>query len=341
MCPIAVSGEDPAYVNPKYQLSELDIGTNEGHLESSLMGWLKPWPADTPDDVLRHELMTRGVVHVKNLMPREMVLSIRKRWFERVKPTGVLEPGTEPVEGIFCGKDPKHYVWPKVVENNTKTVEDFAKKDDYTYLAAKMHYEEWTNEFSGNEYLMGMVKRLKPDWNRPSVLRRQIFRTNMPYAESATAVHYDQLFFRYAPPTALTCWVPIGDCPPSSGGLMYLENSLSLGKEYEDGFSRMSDEKNLTDEERRYAYNVNMTAKGGLGWDAGKFAVEEGRGRKWLLGDYEAGDAVFHHMYTIHASGGNHDAAGRIRFSADLRFADLDQEFDHRWTNVFHPGDGL
>ena len=31
-----------------------------------------------------------------------------------------------------------------------------------------------------------------------------------------------------------------------------------------------------------------------LSHDAGAFAREKGNGRKWLIGDYEAGDAVFH-----------------------------------------------
>jgi hypothetical protein len=35
---------------------------------------------------------------------------------------------------------------------------------------------------------------------------------------------------------------------------------------------------------------VQMTAKGGLGNDAGDFARSQGNGRKWLIGDYQAGD---------------------------------------------------
>jgi len=32
-----------------------------------------------------------------------------------------------------------------------------------------------------------------------------------------------------------------------------------------------------------------------LDTDANGFAAREGPGLKWLIGDYEAGDAVFHH----------------------------------------------
>jgi hypothetical protein len=35
---------------------------------------------------------------------------------------------------------------------------------------------------------------------------------------------------------------------------------------------------------------------------------------------------------TIHASGLDNDPDGKIRFSADLRFADMDHDYDHRWT---------
>ena len=105
------------------------------------------------------------------------------------------------------------------------------------------------------------MARLHPEWTSPHVVRRQIFRTNIPYAETATSVHYDQLFFRYAPPTAVTVWVPIGDCPPENGGLMYLENSKDLGQEIEDRYTKMSEEKGLSYDEKNSARNVNVSAR--------------------------------------------------------------------------------
>jgi hypothetical protein len=38
-----------------------------------------------------------------------------------------------------------------------------------------------------------------------------------------------------------------------------------------------------------------MTSTGMLDTDASGFAERQGLGLKWLIGDYEAGDAVFHH----------------------------------------------
>jgi len=267
-------------------------------------------------------------------------MTAKPRYFEHVAPSGVLKEGTDPVEGIFCGHDVNRYVWPRVAPKNQKPP-DPSEMGDYGSLAAEIHFQSWTEEFCRNEHLMKMVRRLRPEWTSPSVLRRQIFRTNMPHAESTTGVHYDQIFLRHGPPTALTAWIPIGDCSPLTGGLIYLENSAELGKEFEDGFGRMCDDKGMPEEDRRSAHNSNMTQKGGLAWDAGEFARSQGRGRRWLIGDYEAGDVVFHLMHTIHASGANRDPEGRIRFSVDLRFIDRDQEYDTRWNEPFFPGDGL
>ncbi len=61
-----------------------------------------------------------------------------------------------------------------------------------------------------------------------------------------------------------------------------------------------------------------------------------------LVTDYEAGDVVFHHPYSIHASGRNEDAQGRIRLSTDLRFYKKDDEgIDRRWLKIWDPDDGL
>lgn len=57
--------------------------------------------------------------------------------------------------------------------------------------------------------------------------------------------------------------------------------------------------------------------------------------RRWLVGDYRAGDIVFHHPCLIHCSANNHDAERRIRLATDLRFADKKGEYDHRWAENY------
>ena len=43
------------------------------------LGWLTPFPADVGDDVLRKELEEKGVVHIRGVMPPELVLDMRKK----------------------------------------------------------------------------------------------------------------------------------------------------------------------------------------------------------------------------------------------------------------------
>ena len=188
-----------------------------------------------------------------------------------------------------------------------------------------------------------MVTRLKPTWTSPFVFTRQIWRTNIPGAKgTSTGVHYDHIFLRHGPPTALTAWVPVGDCAPSMGGLMYLSDSVSLGAEIEAEFSKLSAAKEFSDTEAKYAFNANMDATAMLSLDPAAFAREKGGKSKWLVADYRAGDVVFHHPYMIHTGAENVDTLGRIRLSTDLRYGDRLHEYDVRWDQAPHrPNDGL
>ena len=104
-----------------------------------------------------------------------------------------------------------------------------------------------------------MINRLEPDWKDPMCLRRQFFRTNVPNAGEQAGVHYDQIFLRHGPPTAITGWIPIGDCSPMTGGLIYLEDSVNMGESFERNFTSMSESKGLSEEQRKSAWNENVS----------------------------------------------------------------------------------
>jgi len=111
-----------------------------------------------------------------------------------------------------------------------------------------------------------MVRRIQPDWRSPFILRRHLIRSNVPFAKgTSTGVHYDQIFLRAAPPTTLTAWVPIGDCGPMNGGLMYLEGSVATGERIEQGFTELCEKKGMSEEERLYAFNQNVSGAFGHG----------------------------------------------------------------------------
>ena len=57
----------------------ITISSNTGSIQPEDIAELPCLPADTPDDVLRAELESKGVVHVRGVMPRDLVLGMRQR----------------------------------------------------------------------------------------------------------------------------------------------------------------------------------------------------------------------------------------------------------------------
>ena len=166
------------------------------------------------------------------------------------------------------------------------------------------------------------------------MLERSILRPNIPGGE-ITQVHYDQIFLRAGPPTSLTAWVPIGDCKVTGGGLLYLEDSVPLGKDLERRFNEAAAE--LSEAERISAYNKTMMDTGYLEKDSAKFSKKWNR--RWLAADYEAGDVVIHDPYMIHCSAINEDPNGVIRLATDLRFFDTGTPCDPRWQTTYKVSD--
>lgn len=171
------------------------------------------------------------------------------------------------------------------------------------------------------------------------MIKRAMMRHNCPNS-LGTGVHYDKLFLRGSDDDFLTAWVPMGDCTARGGGLMYLEDSNQLGRELEQEFK--DNAKNLGDKERVNAFNKHMADDGNLSHDAEGFRQTQAKGKlKWLVGDFEAGDVVFHTPHMIHSSAANEDEKGRIRQGSDLRFYEAGAEVDRRWCNHWKNGDNL
>ena len=177
-------------------------------------------------------------------------------------------------------------------------------------------------------------------WNKEVLVDRAMLRHNCPGSLS-TGIHYDKYFLRGGDAEFLTAWVPIGDCAATGGGLMYLENSNALGEEMEAEFRQKAS--TLSPSERFIdAFNEHMNKDGFLSHDAEEFGrVRAGGKSRWLVGDYEAGDVVFHKPYMIHAATKNEDEYGRIRVSSDLRFYEEGTALDERWMKVWRHDDGL
>jgi len=127
-----------------------------------------------------------------------------------------------------------------------------------------------------------------------------------------------------------------------------LENSDDIGKDMELDFNKRAEQ--FSKEERISGFNMNMARDGQLSHNADELTKEllegkfgsKGVRRRWLAGDYKAGDVVFHNPYLIHGAVKNDDPQGRIRLSTDLRFYEEGADLDTRWMkSVWRPDDGL
>lgn len=236
-------------------------------------------------------------------------------------PSGLLQEGSDPVDGIYSGADTRKYLPP----GNLRRL--FGLKDDpdserYVDLMISAHQANFYVEFCKSKQLHDFVRQFT-GWKNPHMLQRTMLRAFVPNSE-LTPVHFDQMYLRAGPPTSLTAWIPIGDVSLEGGGLMYLQGSTDVGKKTEDDFAKNAH--NLTDEERVSAFNKNMNDGGFLSRDTVAYGKETQR--KWLIAEYEAGDVIFHNPYMVHASCKNRDPENKIRLATDVRFVDPEKPYD-------------
>ncbi|KAF1961202.1 phytanoyl-CoA hydroxylase [Byssothecium circinans] len=315
---------------------------NDGLLRPEQVGALKPSSPDLPAEELRRRYNEDGYVFLKGLLPREDVLKAREEYFKMLAPTGVLKPGTEPVEGIFDdAQDKANYpgIGAGVSPENGRPSADLETAENFVDLALQAHHAHWYKDiFCKHPVLKDAIARISGFGDNTLAVQRSLLRNNTP-GNKAIGVHYDQIFLRHGEDTSFTAWVSMGDISLTGGGLIYLEKSHTLGREIEADFTRKAKERGFSDEQTRSAYNQNMLSNGLL--EEGPREYSEIFKRKWLVTTWEAGDVVLHTPYTIHASTLNFDPKNVIRLGTDLRFVDQSKPWDKRWDKVFESGDGL
>lgn len=262
-------------------------------------------PASSPSTPIR-ELRARfekdGYLFLKNLLPRNGVLTARRKYFELLAPSGVLAPSTAPVDGIFnAAKDPQDF--PGIgagsqTANGRPTGPNPEIADKFVDLAFRAHGEPWyADEFCKHPALRDFVAEFT-GWGDEDTLgvRRSLFRNNTP-GKKAIGVHYDQILLRHGEDTSITAWVPMGDVAIDGGGLIYLEGGHEMRRQFEREFGAKARACGMGEEEVRNAFNQNMMSGGLLA--GGPKAFGEQAGRRWLLTAFEAGDVVLRSPYTV------------------------------------------
>jgi ectoine hydroxylase-related dioxygenase (phytanoyl-CoA dioxygenase family) len=274
---------------------------------STQIGRLTPGSVRTPIDQLREQLKADGYIWLRGFFPREDVIALRKRFFERMKPTGILAADFDSGEGIFSGRrDPTGQV--------TKILTEFVRTAAYESFCFQPRLWQFYEALLGGDVYLH---------------KRKIVRQTYPQDPKTTDAHYDLIYLRGGTDTVLSSWIPLGDIPLEMGGLTYLEGSDSFGRQIEAEFTTRNT--TLAPEERVSAYNKNMTVTGGIGKDLSELVNRYNT--RWLVADYEAGDMVVHTSYMIHAATQNVSSENRMRLSTDIRYQRIRDEIDARWQN--------
>ncbi|KAI1212121.1 uncharacterized protein F4807DRAFT_458324 [Annulohypoxylon truncatum] len=286
---------------------------NDGLLNPDQVGYLHASSPNEPLEELRQRLERDGYLFLKGLLPRDDVLKAREDYFTYLAPSGVLAPGTLPVDGIFDEKKDRGA--------GSTDANGRPRGGLFVDLALKAHSEPWYKDgFCKHPALHSFIAKIT-GWGDDNTLglTRSLLRNNTPH-NKAIGVHYDQIFLRHGEDNSMTAWVPMGDIALDGGGLIYLENGHRLGQQIEKDFYDKARQTGLTEEEAKNAFNKNMMDGGLISDGAKEFATEHAR--RWLVTDYQAGDVVLHTPYMIHASTINKDPKNVIRLGTDLRFVD-------------------
>lgn len=279
------------------------------------LGKLVPSNSSAPIDELRQQLKAQGYIWLRSFFPRQTILAIRQRFFERMQPTGILASNRDPMEGIFSGERDK-------TGQTTKLLMEFVLTAAYeSFCFQPLLWEFYEQLLGGDVYLH----------------KRKIVRMTYPHDPKTTDAHYDLIYLRGGTESVLSSWIPLGDTPLEMGGLTYLEGSDAYGRQMEAEFAARN--ASLSPEERISAYNKNMTATGGIGKDLS--ALVNRYQSRWLVADYEAGDMVIHTGYIIHAATQNDSPEERLRLSTDIRYQRIRDEIDARWQNHWSLDDML
>jgi phytanoyl-CoA hydroxylase len=290
------------------------LEVNDGPLLPENIAYLTPSSPSEPLETLRARYEQDGMLLLKSLLPREDVLRTRTKYFEMMSPSGVLQPTTQPVEGVFnSSRSPDDFpgIGAGATGQNGRPGGEGAQA--FVDLAIKAHYQDWyTKDLAKHPALLDFIAKFT-GWNENILgFNRSLLRNNVP-GTKPIGVHYDQIFLRYGEPTSVTAWVPIGDVSLAGGGLIYLEDGTcpsplwmtntnrgagdAVGAQIESEFTKKAREAGMTEEEARNAFNQNMMSTGLLSEYPLEFARQYNR--RWLVSTYEAGDVVLHKPHAV------------------------------------------
>jgi hypothetical protein len=128
----------------------------------------------------------------------------------------------------------------------------------------------------------------------------------------STGAHYDIVYMGRGTTNLYTLWTPFGDTPIEMGTLAVLLGSHKW-EHVRSTYGKMDVDRDRTE-----------------GWfSSDPIELVDKFGGRWATAPFEAGDAIFFGMFTMHASTVN--VTNRMRISCDTRYQLSSEAVDQRW----------
>lgn len=257
--------------------------------------------AGDPDE-LRSRFQRDGYLLLRHVLDATAVRAVRRSYFSHFD-RSYFRAGTDPAEGIFSGHRPAGLP-PHGTPGHPAYA--FVRTEEFQRFVSQPALDALAETLLGG-----------PGDGLPRLILRH-FDCHAPLASRA---HTDYRYLDAGSDRLVTVWVPVGDCPLDSGGLIYLEGSHWLPV---DSFDPVRSVTDRPGDDRPISHDLA--------------AVAETVGRRWLWTDYRAGDVAVHSPYLVHAS--LDTATPLMRLSCDIRFVLRGETIDPRWTEPWSADDG-
>lgn len=253
-------------------------------------------------DELRRRFHEDGVLLLRGYLDRSKVLALRQAYLATV-PAAMFRPGSAVVDGLFSGHVP-----PELPDHGVEghPAYDFVRSPNFEWFIDQPALAELARIV-----LDGPVVRL----------RRSILRHFHAGSARASRAHTDYAYMDQGTERVVTIWIPVGDCPLTTGPLLYLEGSHHESPER---LAVLRQRLDRPGDPRPLSHDLEWTART--------------LGRKWLWADYSAGDVAIHGPHIVHAS--LDTLSEQMRVSIDVRFVRRGDAVDARWRKDWAGNDG-
>lgn len=253
-------------------------------------------------DALRERYERDGFLWLRGVLDPASVWTLRGRYFSAFD-DGYLAAGTAPEQGIFSGTRPPGLAAHGVAGHPAF---DFVRSEPFLGFVSSPELRRLAETVLGGAC-----------WQLPRRILRHFDRST----PAASRAHADYSYLDQGADRLVTMWIPLGDCPLDSGGLVYLAGSHRLGPEVMAPLRARTDRPG---DARPLSHD--------LAWVSDQLELP------WSWADYRAGDVAVHSPHVVHAS--LDTRSDFMRASIDVRFVADGEPVDPRWLQEWSGDDG-